>query len=197
MSRLHGRIKRLEGNRQEEECMSHEAILEKFKQILTCATAIAEGEPLPHMLTRKDRELANQYAEEFRRSKEREEAARAGLAYLLLSERDATVLIGSRERREHLQEAYRWAIQEKSSRAIWDYTGLIGHRDRTPEEEAQRSEMLDDLVNRAEHLRQKVASRTERKSDPLRSWTEAEEEAFYVNSEEYLRKTHPEWYRGR
>jgi hypothetical protein len=195
MNRLRGRIRRLEANRPEDP--SSLSPLENFERILDCAAAMTEGKPPPYQLTGVDRELADQYAEEFRMAEAREEAARANLSYLLLSERDATVLIGSRERREYLQEAYRRAIQEESSRAIWDYTGLIGHRDRTPEEEAQRSEALDDLVNRAERLRQEVASRTERKSDPLRSWTEAEEEAFYVNSEAYLRKTHPEWYRGR
>jgi hypothetical protein len=56
--------------------------------------------------------------------------------------------------------------------------------------------MIEDLIGRAERLRQEVSRHAQREADPLRSWAEVEE-AFYVNSEAYLRKTHREWYRGR
>jgi hypothetical protein len=47
-----------------------------------------------------------------------EEATRANHSYLLLSEGDAAVLIGPRDRREHLQEAYRRALKEENRCAI-------------------------------------------------------------------------------
>ena len=197
MSRLlRGRIKRLEANQPEED-QSSLSVLEKFERILDCATALADGKPLPHTLTRRQRNLANDYAERFKRMRENEETARSKLAYLLLSERDACLLIGSYQRRQHLQEAYSRALKEENRRAIWGKTGLIGHRERTPEEEARRSKMVEDLIGRAEWLRQEVELRAEREADPLRSWAEAEKEAFYVNSTEYLKKAHPEWFKGR
>lgn len=196
MSRLRGRVKRLEANRPEDDRPSLSP-LENFERILECAGAMADGKPPPYKLKGIHREVADQYAEEFRMADAREEAARAKLSYLLLSERDACLLIGTPERRDNLQEAYTRAIQEENTRAIRDNTGLIGHRDRTPEEEAARSEMLEDLTQRAKRLQREVAARGGREADPLRSWAEAEEEAFYVNSDVYLRKTHPEWYVGR
>jgi hypothetical protein len=47
MSRLHGRIERLEANRPDEN-PSPRSILERYKQVLECAQAIAEGKPLLH-----------------------------------------------------------------------------------------------------------------------------------------------------
>jgi hypothetical protein len=54
-----------------------------------------------------------------------EEATRASLSYLLLSEKDACLFfIGHRDRREHLQKAYWRAIKEACRLAITNSIGL-------------------------------------------------------------------------